>query len=42
MRPKIRHIRAFLISVAGGTGKPYLLNTILDWVHEEEKYYNEP
>jgi hypothetical protein len=42
-----RQIRAFSISSAGGTGKTYLLHTLLDavrynWGREGEEYYEEP
>jgi ATP-dependent DNA helicase PIF1 len=42
-----RQSRAFLISAAGGTGKTYLLNTLLDavrsnWGREGEQDYDEP
>jgi hypothetical protein len=42
-----RQSRAFFISSAGGTGKTYLLNTLLDavrsnWGHGGEEDYDEP
>jgi hypothetical protein len=42
-----RHIRAFFISAAGGTGNTYLLNILLDAIrsnrgHEGEEDYNKP
>jgi hypothetical protein len=42
-----RKSRAFLISASGGTGKTYLLNTLLNdvrsnWGREGEEDYDEP